>query len=262
MLRYCLDGCIVTTGNCLRIVLVVRFRPVLQFGCGGPVFWLAVLVYSLWVEDLNRWGAISCDNLFLLVVVRVPVGGLLLSYIQIASHFFSVLSTVRFPSNASHVVGVVDGGQMSYAEIYQMCEHPYNFLLPLGGPELKLWACSQFWWNVYWVNPEDYSESGACPPPCLSLLYIQLYGAEVCLVVDNICTVLYLRWILARRSFVGMVWMTVNHTDFISSVIRAVWRLCHTLGQSLEGRCSVIRTSLGSLAAIAIACSVWYRRLQ
>ena len=54
MLRYWLDGCIATTGNCLRIVLVVRFRSVLQFGSGGSVSWLAILVYSFWVECLIR----------------------------------------------------------------------------------------------------------------------------------------------------------------------------------------------------------------
>ena len=64
-------------------------------------------------------------------------------------------------------------------------------------------------------------------------------------------SVVSVRWILARRSFVGMMsWMTVNHTDFISSVIGAVWTLCHTLGQSLEGCSSMIRTTLGSLRVV------------
>jgi len=54
MLRYYLDGCIATKGSCLRIVLVVRFRPVLQFGCGGLLLWLAILVYSLWMKGLIR----------------------------------------------------------------------------------------------------------------------------------------------------------------------------------------------------------------
>ena len=71
-------------------------------------------------------------------------------------------------------------------------------------------------------------------------------------------SVVSLRWILARRSFLGMMsWITVNHTDFISSLIGAVWRLCHTLGQSVGGCSSMIRSSFSSLAAIAW--SVWYR---
>ena len=54
MLSYCLAGCVATTGNYPHIVLVVRFQSFLQIGCGGSLFCLAVLVYSLLVEDLVR----------------------------------------------------------------------------------------------------------------------------------------------------------------------------------------------------------------
>jgi hypothetical protein len=68
-----------------------------------------------------------------------------------------------------------------------------------------------------------------------------------------------LRRILASRSCVGTTsWMTVNQTDFMTSVVQTVCRLFHTFGHGMSGCSAIIRTPDVCFAASIIMCKVVY----